>query len=450
MARVNKIDSNIISLRIAQEASYKTLGANPAWRLLEPNSFADFGGAVSTIVRNPINPSRQRRKGIVSDLDASGGFNMDVTENNLHELLQGYLFADIRDKGSAETDQVISLGSGIASIDVTGTLPALKTSSDKFATLGLVPGQWIFIGGDVPTDNFAQTANNGFKRIRAITAREITIDKSDKDMVIDDGSGKNIKLYIGRRVIKNETGLETSNPIVRRSYQLERQLGAPDDAQATQIQAEYLTGLIANEMTINIPSADKINADLTFIGADSETIDGPTALKSGTRPDLTPGGAFNTSSDFSRIRLARVLDGDEAPDALFAFAQEMSISINNNTTPNKAIGTLGNFDVTAGTFQVGGSITAYFADIDAVKAVRDNASITYDLVAVKGASGSKHGFAIDVPLITLGDARPAVEIDSPITLPLTLDAAAGVDVHENLNHTILFTFFDRLPNAADA
>ena len=521
MAVVNKIDSNATGLRYAEETSLDVLPGTPNWIPLEPNSYSDFGGEVTTVARNPINPSRQRKKGVLTDLDASGGFNTDLTQENLQDILQGFFFADLREKGveeptaaTATTDlytvaatagflvgslingtgfddagnnvvaepvtavvldtSVEVLGATLVTdgtpatgaqinvvghvfapndatafyIDVTGSLPRLITDLIDLTTLGLTPGEWIFIGGDGADSSFSNAANNGFKRIRSISATEIEFDKSDSAMVADDGSDTgaagtfdlDIELYFGR-VLKNETG----SSIVRRSYNLERQLGAPDDSLPAEIQAEYIEGAVPSEATFNISTADKLTVDLSFVGVDNSTIDGATALKTGTRPALAEADAFNTSSDFSRIKMAQVVTGSEAPTALFAFAQEITLELNNNVSPNKAVGTLGSFEVTAGTFEVGGSITAYFADVAAITAIRNNVDITLDFIIVKANSG----IAVDLPLISLGDGRPDVSQDEPITLPLDMSAATGAKVDTNLDHTMLLVFFDYLPDAAD-
>lgn len=518
MAAVSKIDSNVTGLRIAEELSYKTLPVTPNWIPYEPNSYQDFGGQVTTVARNPINASRQRKKGVVTDLDASGGFQTDLTQTNLEDILQGFFFASLRRKGEeavtavdldttnpdeyevasttgfqvddliegqgftnsannavnvvtavvADTSvevatgqlvaeasppagaQIVVVGhqfqSGEVDIDVTGDLPRLVRASGAkdFTTFGLVPGEWIFVGGDSANEDFVNAANNGFKRIRSVTATSIEFDKSDLAMVAETGTGLTVRLFFGR-VLKNENGTEASFPIVRRTYQLERELGAPDDSFPTQIQAEYVTGAVPGQAQFNIPRANKLTVDLSFVGADNETIDGPTSLKTGTRPTLQDADAFNTSSDFSRIKLAQVSSTSEAPTALFAFAQELTVTVNNNVSPNKAVGTLGAFEVTAGTFTVGGSITAYFSDVAAVTAVRNNVDITLDMIMVK----SNAGIALDLPLITLGDGRPNVEQDQPITLPLQMDAATAAKIDPTLDYTALLVFFDHLPNAAD-
>ncbi len=252
MAAVNKIDSNITGLRYAEEVTYKVLPGSPVWNPLEPNSYDEFGGSIVTVARNPINASRQRKKGVVTDVEASGGFETDLTQTNLQDILQGFFFADFRPKGeevptaaTATTDlfdctsttgflvgslvtstgfsdagnnvteepvtAVVSnttvevLGATLVTdaapgtdvnlvvvghvgasadidVDATGVFPALTSTALDFTTLGLIPGEWIFIGGDPAASDFVTAANNGFKRIRTIAALRLEFDKSDLTM----------------------------------------------------------------------------------------------------------------------------------------------------------------------------------------------------------------------------------------------------------------------------
>lgn len=515
MTAVNKIDSNITALRYAEEASLKTLPGSPIWYGLEPNSYKDFGGNIATIARNPISGDRQKKKGVTSDLDAAGGFVNDLTQTNLQDLLQGFMFADFRRKGeelvtavdvdstnpdeyevasttgflvnslikgsgftnsgnnttnkvsaivsntsievsdgtltaeaSPPADAKITVvgyqfASGTLNVDIsTGDFPRLLRASGSvdFTALGLTPGEWIFVGGDGASEDFVTAANNGFKRVRSVAATYIELDKSVAAMSNETGTSLTVNVYFGR-VLKNETGTS----IVRRSYQLERTLGAPDDASLSQIQAEYITGAVPNELALDINTADKITADLSFMACDHETVTGAEGVKAGTRPTLLEEAPFNSSSDFSRIKMSTVSTTSEAPTPLFAFVTEMKLSIKNNISANKAIGTLGAFDLTAGTFEVAGSVKAYFSDVAAIDAVRSNADVTLDMIMVK----DNKGIAIDLPLISLSDGRATVEQDQPITLPLNHDAASGESVSSGLNHTLCFTFFDVLPNAAD-
>ncbi len=622
MAAVNKIDSNASGLRIAEELSFKVLPGTPIWLPMEPNEYDDFGGSIVTTARNPINASRMPKKGLVTDLDASGGYTFDVTQTSLQDLWEGVMFADFRRKndvgddrqprrpgttgefedylitgittatdtitvdsrvalsavkvaggtgyadgdlvevtdanatvlarflvtgqtggvvdtvaltftgftggieGRTDTDTsagaattkvtgsgddaltlTLTYGNGLVwgagdivrmqgnddagnngnfvvtsvadniittvenlvldatpnaaatlttvgfqcdandvDVDVTGTFPALTSTGTDFTDLGVIPGEWVYIGGELAASFFDNAANNGFKRVRTVTATRLEFDKSDLAMVIETGADETIEIYLGR-VLKNEN--DASNLITRRTYQLERQLGKPDDAQASEVQAEYVEGSVPSEGTLTIPSASKMTANLSFVGGDSSTVDGPTSLKTGTRPAVVESDAFNTSSDFSRIRLAVHVDGTEAPTPLFAFAQNLEVTFNENLTPNKAVGTLGAFEISHGTLNIGGSITAYFASVASIEAVKSNDNVTLDFACVKGAAGSKAGFVLDLPLVTLGDARLNVVQDQAITLPLDMEAATAALIDPTLDYVAMFVFFDFLPDSAD-
>lgn len=511
MAQVNKIDSNITGLAFAEEAALGSLpgenghAGSPVWQSLAPNSYNDFGGEIITVAPNPINPSRQRRKGVTTDLNATGGINQNLTFSSLTNLMQGVLFADIREKGYEEPTAVTAALFSVASttgflvgslikgqnfadagnnalqevtavvsnvsvavaatvvdgapatranirvvgfqsaagdidVDNSGTLPAYTSTILDFTTLGLVVGQWIYVGGDTAIMGFLTNAvNGGWKRIRTIAANRLTIDKADAAMVTEVNAAQTIQLFFGD-VLRNESGAS----IVRRSYNVERLLGAPDDAFPAQIQSEILIGAVPNEFTLNVPSAELLNADISFVATDNVQRDGPTGPKQTGVLDPFTAKEFNTSSDISRIRLSTVSDTDPAPTALFAFVTEATININNNVTPNKAVGVLGAFDVTAGTFTVSGNLTAYFANVSAVQAVRNNSDITLDIGFIR----DNQGIIFDMPLIALGDGRLSVEVDQPITLPLNTDAASGQDVDQNLDHTLLITYFNYLPTAA--
>ncbi len=507
----NKIDSNVTGLRYAEEETIKVLPVAPVWFPLEPNGYNDFGGQLTTIARNPINPSRQRKKGVTTDLDASGGFGQDLTQTNLTRLLQGFFFADIREKltnqptngaaipvasvtagsktytfgsgtlgtsftagdllfasafGQASNNGLLQVASSAATtvvvtqtvstetpaataklqkvgfqfaagevkIDVSGSYPRLMRASGSkdMTTFGLVVGEWVFIGGDAALTKFDTAANNGFARIRAIDATYLEFDKTSGTMVTDTGATKTVRLFYGN-LIKNE---RDANLIKRRTYQIERTLG--QDTNGTM--SEYLVGAVPNELSLQIRQADKVTMDLSFVATDNEQRDGTTGVKTGTRPDLIDAPAFNTSSDFSRIKMHLLSAGNSNPNPLFAFLTELTLTINNNVSPNKAVAVLGAFDVSAGTFQVSGNVTAYFADIAAVQAVRNNSDVSLDFALVKNNAG----LVFDVPLLALGDGRLSVEQDQPITLPLSVEAAESV-----AGYTLAFNEFAYLPNAAD-
>lgn len=503
----NKIDSNIAGLRFCEEVSLKTLPGSPVFYPLEPNSFSDFGSQISTVARNPLSQSRQRKKGVTTDLDASGGFNQDFTFNNTTRLMQGFFFADIREKkttapmNSAATaltsvvagTKTVGAASGLlnflqghlvqlagftnagnnglktvasastatalvvsetmvdepappaaanaavvgfqfpsadVSITMSGSLVRLTSAATVMTTLGLIPGEWIYIGGDAVGTTFSN--NKGFARVATISANYLEFDKVTWTTPgAEAGTGKTIRVWFGS-VLKNESD---PNLIKRRTYHVERTLGSD----ANGVMSEYLVGAVPNELTLNIAQADKVTVDLTFVAVDNEQRTGLQGIKAGTRPSLAPASAFNTSSDFSRIKLSLASDTNPATVPLFAFATDMTVSINNNVSPNKAIAVLGAFDTSAGTFEVGGKMTAYFADVTAVQAVRNNSDVTVDMILQK----KNLAMLFDIPLLSLGDGRLSVEQDQAITLPLETNAAES-----KFNHTLMFQSFNYLPDAA--
>jgi hypothetical protein len=329
--------------------------------------------------------------------------------------------------------------SGDLVVDMTGSLPQLTTTTKSLTELGLVPGEFIYIGGDAAATQF-DTSGMGFARVRSIATNAMVIDKCQADMATDSGASKTIQIFFGR-VLKNETGTN----IKRRTYNVERQLGAPDDASPSQIQSEYLVGAVPNEMTINIPTADKAALDLAFVAMDHETRTGVVGVKSGTRVSLVEEAAFNTSSNVPLINLAIVNNTDENPTPLYAYAEELTITVNNNVSPDKAIGVLGAFDASFGNFVVTGSMTAYFQDTTAVAAIRNNSDVTMDMHLAK----ENAGISFDIPLMALGDGRLDVAQNEAIKLPVSQEAAIGTGAIAGYDHTLLMSFYDYLPTAAE-
>ena len=479
----------------------------PEWRMFEPNSYNDFGSTINTVARNPINPSRQRKKGTVTGVEASGGFQQDLTFNNTADVLQGFMFAMAREKAAtvsmnAAAREITGVGAGYSfdnadslfvqptggsalvlaqgfglsanngvkvatsitsgavnaaglsaeaappaaarvhlvgaqypasdlSLTLNGELVRLNTAAGDFS-VGFIPGEWLFIGGDAVGTQFDD--NLGFARISVIDPDGLYLE-FDKvtwaNPVAEAGTGKTIRLFYGT-VIRNE-----SDPaLIRRgTLQLERTLGSDADG----VMSEYVIGAVPNEFTLNIPQEEKVTVDLSFIGCDAEHRSGAEGLKAGDRPSLEVMDAINTSSDFSRIKLSVVDPTTSNPAPLFAFATDLTLTINNNASANKAVGHLGAIDITAGTFEVGGSVTAYFANIESVRAVRNNADITLDAIVVK----DNQGMLFDIPLLSLGNGRLAVEQDQPITLPLDTSAAES-----KFGNTLLFQLFPYLPDVA--
>lgn len=509
----NKIDSNVTGLSFAEEECLKLLpgvdGVDAIWYGLEPNSYSDFGGQLTTTARAPIDPSRQNKKGVVTDLAASGGFNLDLTKTNTQRLMQGFFFADAREKATnapihdatlvepitavttaadqyAATsfygtfhvgDLIFAQGFGIlannglkhvatvasgligttenltdessppstakievvghefaasdATISIVSGIPQLNSAAVNLTTLGLIPGEWIFIGGDSTPHQFVH--NVGYARCAVIASGHITFDDTTFVPQAETATALTIQIYFGN-VLRNENA---SNLIKRRSYNLERQLGQG----ANGTQAEYIEGAVANEFKLNIPTADKLTCDMSFVGADHTTRSGDTGdeIKLGTRIAAKGEDALNSTSNLYRIKMSLLDPSTTTPDALFAFVTEGNISISNGVKPNKAAGVLGAMDTSAGNFTVAGSVTAYFATVAAIRAVRNNGDVGLSIIAASKNSG----FVYDIPLISLGGGRLTIAKDEPIMVPLDTNGAENP-----LGYSMLQVSFSYLPTLA--
>lgn len=165
-----KIDSNVTGLSFAEEVCPKQLptlgddGFDPKWFELEPNEYDDsFGGDNTNVARSPINASRQNKKGTTVDFDASAGFQQDFTQRNFNRLLQGFFFADVREKTTTRP-----MNGDV--IEITGVVAA----TDHYAAaagLGVFrAGQLVYVTG------CSTAANNGLKLVTAATDNTLVVD----------------------------------------------------------------------------------------------------------------------------------------------------------------------------------------------------------------------------------------------------------------------------------
>lgn len=519
-----KIDSNIVGLSFAEEKCIGVLPDDPEgdvgdqaggkWFPLDPNEFDDFGGEITTTARNPINASRQRKKGSVTDLEASGGFNLDVTQNSLPRLMQGFFFANARERVSTHpindtaaskitlvnvvaTGSKVNVGtdfgdkfaigmilklSGMANaannrimvvtaisddeLTVSGSLTnedatanskleivgyqfgdsvagivftvgeklTLTRSSGSFVTDGYNVGEWLFIGGDTTATKFTNNAP-GYARIEAVTAGVLTLREPTWTPITEAGaSGKTVQIFFGT-FLRNEND---PTLIRRRSYQFERSLGQDADG----IQSEYLVGAVANEFTLNLPSTDKMMADLSYVALNNELRTGAQGLKPGDRTaKIGTEDAYNVANDIYQLRLFVTDPLKATPKSLYAKVMEGNLTISNGATGLKALGTLGSFEINVGDFVVGGELEVYFSTIEAVRAVKNNADVGFNLICSKDNAG----FVYDIPLLSLAGGLAQVEKDEPIMLPLEKEGAEN-----DFGYTMSATYFSYLPTVAMA
>lgn len=498
-----KQDANFVGLFIAREVSNSVLPVSPVFYTREPNSFDDLGGEYKQVARKVFTPSRQRLKGGIVDLDSDGGFQEDLTQNNMQETMEAFFFAAMRRKGysanvaavTATDDYTVDssadfkvgdlvlfagfdsgannglkvlngitdgthisvadnlvdeaanaaqtavvVGHQFAADDVVLSIVAgkarLTSAAYNMTNLGLIPGEWVFVGGQAAGNQFG-TTEPFYGRVSSVVAGYIELDKTTGTIVADDGAGTTLQLFMGY-LVKNE---DDPDLIVKYTHTLERTLGRDDDG----VQSENIPGFVFNEMTWNSPLADKVTIDIKGMGMrhrkrtgaeEPLSSDGAATIIRGPGEDF-----FNTSTNVYRIRLSILDAATLNPSPLFARVTEWNVKINNNMSANKAQGTLGAFDTTAGTFDVDGEFTAYFSTLEAAQSIEDNADVTFDAIYSK----KNAAIIMDIPLLGTGGGRLKVEQDQPIMLPLTIMGAES-----DFGHTASITWLPYVPNVGMA
>lgn len=312
-------------------------------------------------------------------------------------------------------------------LTVSGTTGTLGSTALNFTTLGLNVGQVIHIGGLTSTNWFGAT-NRGFARITSIAATSLGLDKVDSTLVTDAGTGDTVDLLFGsflRNVpVTSADYLEISSQI-EASYP---NLGDPTT------NYEYSKGNYANELTFELPLTEKATISVGFVGTDTEVP--TTTQKTNASTPVVPVAtdALNTVSDLARLRLSVV----DAAGLTTCFTN-LSITLNNQVSPQKCLGTLGAVSMNFGIFLVDIEAEMLFTSATVVEAIRNNTSMTLDLVL----RNSQGGLAIDIPAMTLGGGEKAFPLNEAVTI--TVQGEAHGD--PTFGYSLGISYFPALPTA---
>lgn len=320
---------------------------------------------------------------------------------------------------------------GDYTLTVVNSRAQLNCTAGNFSTLGLIPGEWVWLGGDTAITQFATATCNGWYRVFSVANLTLVFDRWPGDVngdpVADAGATKTIQLFLGH-CIKNE-----ATPALQkfRTYQFERFLGGT--------RYQYELGCGANTLKVNVKMNDKVTLDMSYVALDEDLTQ--VAAKAGTRATIEKEVVFNSATSFSRLRLL----GADGKTPVTSIMTDLTLTIDNGIEPLDGItNALGSVDLKASDFMVSGSIEAYLSTLAAVAAVKANPDCSIDFGMVENVGTNATGWLFDVPLLMLGDGRLKVEKDKPIKLPVNLDAAG----HETLNHTLLAMRFAYLPQLA--
>jgi hypothetical protein len=295
---------------------------------------------------------------------------------------------------SAET-AAIPLGAYLQAVgvqgisgDITATASGLGSTALNWTTLGLVPGEWVKVGGALTAAQFATAANIGFARVSAIAAGALTFDILPAGWATDSGAGKTISVFFGD-VLRNGATMRTST--------IERQYA--DQAVPTY---EYLSGLAADKLSITLDAQKMATYSVSYMGA--STISQTSRIAGATDIAAPVTDVFNTSSNlYGAIEGGSPLLG---PD----FALSLTLSFNNNLREQIALSSLAPVGIGNGEFDVSLSLGYYFGDNVIYNKLLNNTltSFAFRLQDTSGENPSKATYLFDVPTMRYLTGAPTV------------------------------------------
>ena len=466
------------------------LPANPTWKQVEVNSPGNVGATITTVARNPISTLRQNRKGTITDLDSAFDTEMDLTYSHFIDFIEGFMFA--KASGSevfnptsitnADTYNV-SMGSalaagtlifargfaesennGLKTVTANSTATAIEvmesltdtasvtrdatietagfqdTDIDVSVTNSVVtitsannafnsPGLNIQRGTAIYFAGFDTEANSGYAEVRSISATgdSIILTNTQNTWVSETSTGT-VSFYIGR-FIRNVSS--DNNDFLERSFQFE--ISYPGLGSSGGTEYEYSRGNYCNTLAINMPLTERATISPSFVGTDT---DAPTPTrKLNADQALVPLGttAFNTTSDFARLRISNV-DGT----GLTTDFKSLTLNLNNNVSPEKVLGVLGARFMNYGNFVATAETQVLFTDSAVVEAIRDNATVTLTSI-LQNDDGAIY---LHMPGMTLSGGNKDFPTDETVLINLTGNGF----VDPVLNYTMAITVFPYIPS----
>ena len=310
------------------------------------------------------------------------------------------------------------------------TAKTIGSAGTDLSALGLSVGQMIRVGGDN-----AFTGGQLVGRITGISAATITLDKIQNlgTGTLNGGGNKTastVDLLFGR-FVKNVSVSDAS--FLERSYQFELVYDNLQNPDGTGDEYEYAIGNLCNELTVNMPGQDKATLGFGFIGTNSDDITSTRKSNTANALEPTQTAAFNTSSDFARLNLF-----DTSENALGACFKSLTMTLGNEVSPKKCLGTLGATYMNTGNFSVSLDAELLFTDSALANAVKNNETVTFDVLM----TNDDGAVAIDVPSMTLGGGARSFPVNESIRISVTGSAFQD----ETLDTSIGFSEFPYWPS----
>lgn len=330
--------------------------------------------------------------------------------------------------------QVAGVRTDDLTLTITGSTATLVSAADiTWASLGVFAGMWIHIGSSTALgavqNAYSTNTVYGYARVASVSGLTLNLDKLDVKLVGGPFGPATVDVLFGR-FVRNVpvTANADDNRYIERSYQVESSYPGLGGVGVTEF--GYEIGNFANELALNVPLTDKAGATWGFVGTNSDDLTATRKTNAANAVAPLRTTAINSSSDIASISTSLV---SLASDVCF---KSLTITLLNNVTPEKCLGTLGATFVNSGLFEVNLEAEMLFTNKQIINAIKNNTTVTFACI-LKNEDGA---IAMDIPELTFGEGNRGFPVDASVTVSLT-----GATFTSTFGHDIGVTVFANVP-----
>tara|TARA_R110000782_G_C14795253_1_gene411293 strand:+ start:763 stop:1941 length:1179 start_codon:yes stop_codon:yes gene_type:complete len=368
-------DSNTSSLAFIAETTPGTTPASPDLTLLRYTG-EDLRFEKETVQSQEIRSDRQIPDLVKVHQNPLGGFNFELSYEPFKTWIEAAMFTTLN------------------TVSIVALTVAFDTSADTI-TATATDFADVTVGMLLKITDAADTGNNGLKRIIA---------KNADSSVLTTRSGEITDTNASDPISLN--GIVAVNGTTKKAKTFEKKIENPAGTDFFQT----FLGMLCDTLSLTISASEVVTGSAQFIGQTAAlgtaTIDQDAAYTAAPDSDIV-----NGTNNFGNLTYK----------GLAASEKFMSINLDlaNNLRGKRALGTEGNFDVGTGTFQVTGSINAYFLDNDWLTDVQNHNDFALEF-SITDPDGNAMYFWL--PRCKFNSGDPVIEginsdvmIDAPFT-----------------------------------
>lgn len=356
--------SNRTDISYIAEVTAGTTPSTPAFQLL-PTTGGAPSGNLTTEISQVIRSDRATDDLIVVDSDVmADAVNFELSYTPYKPIMQSLLQND-----TAVT--VAISGTDIAAANGTSSFTSTLTN---FVSEGVTAGMIVRVGG------FTDTTINTYYYVVSVTANEMVVGTAPNT----ESSGNTVT--VDAETLTNGTSTPDSYTFCKRVQGI------------TSTAYFYYRGMQISQMTFNYQLGSILGGSFGLMGLTEDPTETGIAGQS-----FTAIPAYTVMSPATSVKVADLNASSLTINPRF---ESTNITINNNITPAKQVGTLGAADLASFTLDITGDIRVYFEDVDQYNIFRNSEEFSLAL-ASEDASGN--GVGIGLPRCKFEELEPPIE-----------------------------------------